>query len=248
MPLAFVVFSYLLAVIPVLTHAAETCSDGTNRLNPSEPCIPTALFNYLYCLQKSGGGNLEVHTKTLSNNKTALEIGVKGSASGVIIKGDAGTTYSKSDLAVAASEIEAKLDPTLVKTCKDLADDLKRPAALVPAPIYETRWEKVDAEGRAIIEDFGPIHTENRHNRNDIIALGTFQLQRSVGRIFSVGYACVGYPCGWSYNPDGGYSAKVQISGDGRSFRWFRKWDGDPAVETYQAHVEVPKMVCVRNC
>jgi len=191
---------------------------------------------------------LEVHTKTLSNNQSVLEIGVKGSASGVVIKGDAGTTYSKSALAVAASELEAKLDPTLARTCKDLADDLKRPAALAPAPIYETRWEKVDSEGRDIIEDFGPIQTENRHNRSDIVASGAFNLRLPNGRIFSVGYSCVGYPCGWSYNPDGGYGAKVQISGDGRSFRWFRKWDGDTAVETYQAHVEIPKRICVKNC
>ena len=113
---------------------------------------------------------------------------------------------------------------------------------------YEIRWDRADSSGRPYAETFQPITTQNRHGRPDIIASATVAIQTPEARIYSVEYACVGYPCGWSYNPNGGYGASVQISGDGRSFTWFRRWDGDPAVESYKALLEMPRRVCLRNC
>jgi hypothetical protein len=115
-------------------------------------------------------------------------------------------------------------------------------------PVFEVRWERTDSSGQPFAETFPPITTQNRHGRSDIVASGTINIQTPEARIYSVEYACVGYPCGWSYNPNGGYGVSVQISGDGRSFTWFRKWDGDPAVETYKALLEKSRRVCVRNC
>lgn len=125
------------------------------------------------------------------------------------------------------------------------------PAAAASAsatPVFEIRWERADPNGQPYAQSFGPIRTENRHGREDIIASGTLSIQAAEARIYSVEYSCVGYPCGWSYNPNGGYGASVQVGGDGRSFTWFRKWDGDPALETYKARYEVPRRVCIRNC
>ncbi len=116
------------------------------------------------------------------------------------------------------------------------------------APVFELRWERQDANGQRYAHTYPPIRTENRHGRADIIVSGTLALQVPEARVYNVEYSCVGYSCGWSYNPNGGYAPSVQIAGDGQSFTWFRRWDGDPALETYTALYEVPRRVCVRNC
>lgn len=124
------------------------------------------------------------------------------------------------------------------------------PDPIRPSPVcveWDTRWVRTDDSGQPLAEMFGPITTENRHNRPDIVASGSFSLRNPEGRIYSVEYTCQGYPCGWSYNPNGGYEASVQISPDGRSFAWYRKWDGDPATETYRALYEVRKSVCIKE-
>ena len=121
------------------------------------------------------------------------------------------------------------------------------PAPPVLQPVYERRWMRTDEAGRPYFELFR-ARTENRHGRADIVVSRTESLAHPTGRVYAVEYTCIGYPCGWSYNPDGGYAAKYQIGGDGRSFTWYRKWDGDPADETYKALFEVQREVCTQNC
>ena len=121
------------------------------------------------------------------------------------------------------------------------------PVAAASAPVYETRWERADQNGQPFSQSF-PVTTQNRHGRSDIIASGSFTLGAPDSRIYTVQYACAGYPCGWSYNPNGGYGPSVLISPDGHSFQWFRRWDGDPAQETYTALYEVARRVCVSHC
>lgn len=105
--------------------AADACQTGRNRLTANEPCIPDPLFNYLYCLIQSGRGVVEVRTSKTADDKTNVEVGIKGAGSGVIIKGEVGVDFKKSTLAHATDEIQAKLSPDLAKTCKEMADGLR---------------------------------------------------------------------------------------------------------------------------
>jgi hypothetical protein len=59
-----------------------------------------------------------------------------------------------------------------------------------------------------------------------------------------------GPPAGFSYNRDDskGYRKDVVISGDGRGFTWYRRWDGDPHDEQYVVHYQVLRTVCIDNC
>lgn len=120
-------------------------------------------------------------------------------------------------------------------------------AALQPDPVFRTVWKSKDSSGAAYKQEFGHL-TENRHGRQDIVASGEDVLADTRGRIYQVDYVCDGKPCGWSYNPDGGYSPAVEIGTDGKRFRWSRKWDGDPVLEKYVAYFEVPEQECVQNC
>ena len=74
---------------------AATCDKGQKQLSAGEPCIPENLFNYLYCLSKSGGGKVEVVKKEQTESTEGLEITVAGKASGVVIKGEAGGGFKK---------------------------------------------------------------------------------------------------------------------------------------------------------
>ena len=114
-------------------------------------------------------------------------------------------------------------------------------------PDYETKWERASENGQPYSQSFS-VKTENRHGQSNIIAQGVFSLSVADAKIYSVQYSCSGYPCGWSYNPNGGYGPSILINTDGHSFTWYRKWDGDPAMETYTALYEVPKKICIANC
>lgn len=121
------------------------------------------------------------------------------------------------------------------------------PAPPVLIPVYQKQWVRTDERGRPYFELFR-VRTENRHFRPDIVAKRTETLAHPTGRIYEVQYECTGYPCGWSYNPDGGYGIKYQVDSDSRHFTWYRKWDGAPCDETYKALYEVQTEVCVKNC
>lgn len=116
----------------------------------------------------------------------------------------------------------------------------------VTPPEYEIRSVRVDDKGNPLFQLF-TIQTQNLHNSSNPIATGTCELETD-GRIYRVDYSCQGYRCGWTYNPNGGYTGSVKIAADGRSFNWFRKWDGDATQEFYKAYYEIQKNVCVRNC
>ncbi len=61
----------------LMTAANSTgadCPKGEKQLHPNEACIPTSLFNYLYCLEKSGGGRIEI---TRQESRLRYRKGVK---------------------------------------------------------------------------------------------------------------------------------------------------------------------------
>lgn len=103
------------------THSAEVCEAGQRRLNDGEPCIPEVLFNYLYCLSKSGGGKVEIATKTDSSGTKAREISVGGKGSGVVVAGEGNLAVKQQDASRAVREISERIDPSLASKCESLA-------------------------------------------------------------------------------------------------------------------------------
>lgn len=122
----------LLLVTDVAVAAADACPSGQKRLKDSEPCIPELLFNYLYCLNSSGGGVIEVKEGTGNGNSRTTEVKVKGSGSGVILKGAAEVGFKQDDVSAATSELQKKLNPTLADNCKYFADKIVGAAAATP--------------------------------------------------------------------------------------------------------------------
>lgn len=122
------------------SFGADECAAGKSKLKAGEPCIPELLFNYLYCLINSGGGNVEVHTVNSSDAKNNLVVGVKGAGSGVIIKGEAGGDYSKSSVVVATNEIQAKLSPDLAARCQSMAEKILISKAVASTPISPSAY------------------------------------------------------------------------------------------------------------
>jgi hypothetical protein len=122
-------------------------------------------------------------------------------------------------------------------------------ASPVQSPVYRVRWQSTNAEGIPYKEVF--VHpTENRQGRTDVVAAGTDTLRDHEGRITRVEYACEGAFCGWSYHPEAarGYAGDVTIKDPPNGFSWRRRWEGDPAMDTYTAYYEMPVRVCVEGC
>lgn len=125
----------LFAVIAVVAmslsssaFSAENCTAGQRRLNDGEPCIPETLFNYLYCLSKSGGGKVEVTKKDDSSAAKGLEISVGGKGSGVIVKGEGNVGFKQTDANRVVKELSERIDPSLASKCESLS----RPPATSP--------------------------------------------------------------------------------------------------------------------
>ena len=122
-------------------------------------------------------------------------------------------------------------------------------AAPVRSPVYRVRWQSTNAEGLPYREVFKHT-TENRQGRTDVVAAGTDKLRDPEGRITRVEYSCQGATCGWSSHPEAarGYAADVRILDPPNAFSWRRRWEGDPATDTYTAFYEMPVRVCVEGC
>lgn len=107
----------------------------------------------------------------------------------------------------------------------------------------EIGWTRRDPTSKVLLSAQCTMRTENRHGRPDIVVERVCALSSSVSpkaRIYNVSYSCPEYACLWSYNPDGGYSARIKQSDDKRSFTTWRRWDGDPVTETYTFFYEQP--------
>lgn len=120
-----VIIRYLVPALLILASwhvaAQPACPKGEKRLRPTDECIPAVLFNYLYCLEKSGGGKVEIKTKSGDEKTKSIEIGVAGAAGSVVLKGKGSVGFKNSDAEKAVREIEERLDPTLAQRCHKLA-------------------------------------------------------------------------------------------------------------------------------
>ena len=122
-------------------------------------------------------------------------------------------------------------------------------AAPVRSPVYRVRWQATNAEGIPYKEVF-QHRTENRQGRTDVVAAGTDTLGDREGRITRVEYSCEGAFCGWSYHPEPGrgYAGDVTVHERGNAYSWRRRWEGNPAMDTYTAYYQMPVRVCVEDC
>lgn len=116
-----ILFLCLFLVSTSVMAAGNSCNGGQRHLNAGEPCIPETLFNYLYCLEKSGGGKIELRSNTSTSNSKGLEVTVSGKGSGVIIQGEGAVGVKQSDAGQAAKQLNETLDPTLASKCESLA-------------------------------------------------------------------------------------------------------------------------------
>jgi hypothetical protein len=99
---------------------SQTCPASTKILSAGGPCIAENLFNYLYCIEKSGGGKIEIVKKENSSSSADIEVKMAGEGSGILIKGGGSGSFSKKEAAVSSKELSEKLDPNLVKNCATL--------------------------------------------------------------------------------------------------------------------------------
>lgn len=116
-----VLLAALLLVMPVAASAQE-CPIGQKRLKGGEPCIPEPMFNYLYCLHYSGGAEVEVAESSSEGNGGKTELKLKGSGSGVILKGAGEADYAQAKVSSATREFQKKLNPQLAAICQHYAD------------------------------------------------------------------------------------------------------------------------------
>ncbi|MGD0283680.1 MAG: hypothetical protein ABSB95_15115 [Dissulfurispiraceae bacterium] len=119
------VFTYFLSGAGAAL-GTDVCPKGEKRLHPGEECIPAQLFNYLYCLEYSGGGKVEITRTGSTDDAKSLEIQLAGKGSGVILKGEGSGKFTKANTTKTTREIHEKLDPTLTANCKSLVNPVSK--------------------------------------------------------------------------------------------------------------------------
>ena len=137
--------------------AQQACPSGQSRLREGEPCIPAALFNYLYCLSQSGGGKIEVVKKDDTTKSTGYEVNIGGKGSGVVISGEGSGTFKSTETTRAIKELSEKLDPSLTKNCRELSSAIATPSTKVNVicehkePYHDIFWVDFDDADRSVI-------------------------------------------------------------------------------------------------
>lgn len=106
------------------SYAADLCPASQRKLNEGEPCIPEVLFNYLYCLSKSGGGKVEIGAKTDMSDSKGREISVGGKGSGVVISAAGALSIKQQDATRAVREVSERIDPSLASKCESFARNI----------------------------------------------------------------------------------------------------------------------------
>ncbi len=132
--------------------AQQTCPSGQSRLGGEEPCIPSQLFNYLYCLKQSGGGKIEVVERDDTTKARSLEVNIEGKGSGVVIKGEGIGGFKSAETTRVLKELNEKLDPSLTSNCKEFASPkVTHPNSLTHDPLparveYEKKFATVRSQ------------------------------------------------------------------------------------------------------
>lgn len=103
-----------------------------------------------------------------------------------------------------------------------------------------TAFAEVDGErvGATGVDTYHLRYTTPANGARGVHRSGIFSVPET-RRIVNVTYECAEGPCGWIYNPDGGYSINIRIFDGGTKAEWKRLYDASPATETYKVYWEV---------
>jgi hypothetical protein len=114
------------------------------------------LFNYLYCLDKSGGGTIEVSRSNSSDASSKLQVRIAGKGAGVVVSGGGEGVLSKDSSNKIINEIRTKLDPSLAAKCEKLAtaSEKRSNAPVERVSIPAERYTNLREVGGAIIGDY----------------------------------------------------------------------------------------------
>ena len=150
----------LLLLFSIGASAQTPCPTGEKRLRPAEECIPVALFNYLYCLERSGGGRVEVVKRDETNKNKTYRIDLAGEGKGIIVAGSAKGGISASDSQKVINELKEVLDKSLVARCATFARPAsKKPLTSKPASPASAPLRFVAQFDRETREEFLRIST-----------------------------------------------------------------------------------------
>jgi hypothetical protein len=153
--------------------------------------------------------------------------------------------YAKVDSDLSAISKAAKECLKAEESC-----DLKWAAVFdriqFPQPSCAKVWFPNSESGEAYVVSFR-LTSADRSYLGAQAANGSFTLQEEDAQINGIRYWQNGVAgCGQSFNPDGGYAAKVDLP-NARTFNWYRTWNGTPCLEGYDVFFSLPRTVCTES-
>ena len=119
--------------------ADNACKQGEKRFELNAPCMPDRLVDYLYCLQKSGGGKVAFKSRAASDKSDSFEITFGEKPSGVIVQGYVSGASRSLEAANVTRDLEEKLRPDITASCKAISSEIKG-----CEPEQTSDWERTD--------------------------------------------------------------------------------------------------------
>jgi hypothetical protein len=111
---------------PAILFAAEICPNNEKKLHVGEACIPTPLYNYFRCIEKSGKGNINITSVKKDNNIDRIEIRLENKEPIFVINKESGKEYPVPETKKVMEDIHQILDPSVASRCQILFDRLEK--------------------------------------------------------------------------------------------------------------------------
>src|ERR1700733_3006027 len=107
---------------------AQTQPTCPQRFQPyANRCISQRMADYISCVEASGGNSERIATEVTNANAGKTDVGVKGSGSGVVVKGNGSVKVDRATEHALASKFEQTWTDKGMEQCRKVLDPPKSP-------------------------------------------------------------------------------------------------------------------------
>ena len=114
---------------------AQTQPTCPQRFQPyANRCISQRMADYISCVEASGGNSERIAYEVTNANAGKTDVGVKGSGSGVVVKGSGSVTVDRATEQALASKFEHTWTDKGMEECRKVLDPPKSPPPRTTTP------------------------------------------------------------------------------------------------------------------
>jgi hypothetical protein len=221
--IAVAAFGYLLSA-NALSQTQPTCPKGFQPY--ANRCISQRMADYISCVEASGGNSDRITSEVANANAGKTDVGVKGSGSGVVVKGSGSVTVDHATEQALATKFEHTWNQKGMEECRKVLDPPKPPSLAIHAslPTEPVTWN-------AYIGSFGSTPNSNGQDVSwEVISLEPSRtLKTPVKLEFNFEHEIIGTPELCTLGDDGKQRPIVSKTLDHLGTKWITRISDPPS-------------------